>query len=253
MRVLILGGTTEARRLAEALAGRDGVEPILSLAGRTERPALQAGTTRIGGFGGVDGLAVYLRRENIDRVIDATHPFAAQMSRHAAEACLRENVPLLVLTRPPWRASVEDFWIEVESNRAAALALGAAPRHIFLTIGRLALADFVCAPHHHYLIRTIDPPGDLAFLPDHRVILARGPFTIDAEMVLLREHRIDVLVTKNSGGASTEAKLDAARALRMPVILVARPAPSGAATTNDLDVAIAFARGHGAPSAERGV
>ena len=253
MRLLILGGTSEARRLAERLAGRGDVEAILSLAGRTERPAPQAVATRTGGFGGIDGLVAYLRAERIDRVIDATHPFAAQMSRHAVEACARETLPLLVFSRPPWRAREGDLWLEVESNAAAAQALGAEPRRVFMTIGRLGLADFAGAPKHSYVIRTIDPPGDLSFLPHRKVIYARGPFSVDQEKQILRDEMIDVIVSKNSGGDATEAKLDAARALRIPVILVARPGASGARVTHDLDEALAFAAGHLALPAERGV
>jgi precorrin-6A/cobalt-precorrin-6A reductase len=253
MRLLILGGTSEARRLAERLAGRDDVDAVLSLAGRTERPAAQALTTRSGGFGGVDGLARYLRDERIERVIDATHPFAAQMSRHAVEACARENIPLLVFSRAPWTPRAGDDWTEVESNVAAGEALGAAPRNVFMTIGRLGLADFADAPQHNYIIRTIDPPGDLSCLPHHRVIFARGPFSVEDEMALMRAEKIDVVVTKNSGGNATEAKLEAARALRIPVILVARPRPTGARVTHDLEEALAFALAHPAPPAERGV
>ena len=253
MRLLILGGTSEARRLAERLAGRDDVDAVLSLAGRTERPAAQALATRSGGFGGIDGLATYLREHRIDRVIDATHPFAAQMSRHAVEACARENIPLLVFSRAPWRPRENDEWIEVESNAVVATALGATPRRVFMTIGRLGLADFTGAPQHSYVIRTIDPPGDLAFLPHHRVIFARGPFSVEDEMTLMRAQKIDIVVTKNSGGAATEAKLDAARALRIPVILVARPQASGARVTHDIEEALAFATYHAAPPAERGV
>ena len=253
MRLLILGGTSQARRLAERLAGRRDTEAILSLAGRTERPAAQAIATRTGGFGGVDGLAAYLRAERIDRVIDATHPFAAQMSRHAAEACARARVPLLVFSRAPWRAGDGDDWTEVESNAGAIEALGAAPRRVFLTIGRLGLADFRSAPQHFYLIRTIDRPDDLSFLPRHEVLFARGPFGVADEIALMRERKIDVLVSKNSGGDATEAKLEAARNLHIPVILVARPKACGVEVTHDIEAALAFATGQGSPPAERGV
>lgn len=253
MRLLILGGTSEARRLADEMARRPEVETIFSFAGRTERPAPQAVATRIGGFGGIDGLVDYLRAERIDRVIDATHPFAAQMSRHAVEACARAGIPLLTFSRAPWRPQAGDRWTEVESNGAAAEALGAAPRRVFLTIGRLGLMDFAGAPQHVYLIRTIDPPGDLSFLPQHELILARGPFTVDDEIETMRRAQIDVVVSKNSGGGSTEAKLDAARALGLPVIMVRRPATSGARITHDLAEALAFACGHDRSPAERGV
>jgi precorrin-6A/cobalt-precorrin-6A reductase len=253
MRLLILGGTTEARRLAERLAGRADVDAILSLAGRTDKPERQAITTRIGGFGGVEGLADYLRAEKIERVIDATHPFAAQMSRHAVEACSRAKIPLLVFTRAPWRAGPDDLWTEVACNADAARALGESPRRVFLTIGRLGLADFAIVPQHAYLIRTIDPPGDLSWAPDHRIVFARGPFAVEDEIALMRGERIDVLVTKNSGGGATEAKLEAARNLRIPVVLIAQPKPAGAHVTHEMDEALAFALGHATPPIERGV
>lgn len=257
MRLLILGGTSEARRLAEKLAGRADAQAIYSLAGRTVRPAPPAVTTRIGGFGGIEGLASYLRAEKIERVIDATHPFAAQMSRHAVEACAQARVPLMVFSRAPWRPQAGDDWIEVESNVAAARALGDAPRRVFLTIGRLGLSDFVGAPQHFYLIRTIDPPGDLSFLPQHELILARGPFSVEEEIATMRRANVDVLVSKNSGGGSTEAKIVAARALHIPVVMVRRPATSGARVTHDLEEALAFATGratpHDASLADRGV
>ena len=253
MRLLILGGTSEARRLAERLAERDDVDAILSLAGRTVRPAPQAVATRIGGFGGIDGLTAYLSKNAIERVIDATHPFAAQMSRHAAEACARTKIPLLVFSRAPWRAQSGDDWTETTGNAAAALALGAKPRRVFLTIGRLGLADFAIAPQHFYLIRTIDPPEDLSFLPYHEIIFARGPFSVEDEIALMRTKQIDTLITKNSGGDATEAKLDAARALRLPVLLVARPAQGDAAVTHDIEESLAFAAGHATPPALRGV
>ena len=253
MRLLILGGTSEARRLAQRLAERDDVDAILSLAGRTERPAPQAVATRIGGFGGVDGLTAYLRDNAIERVIDATHPFAAQMSRHAAEACARTKIPLLAFSRAPWRAGIGDDWTEASGNAAAARALGAKPRRVFLTIGRLGLADFAIAPQHFYLIRTIDPPEDLSFLPHHEIVFARGPFLVEDEIALMRTKQIDTLITKNSGGDATEAKLEAARALRLRVLLVARPAPGDSAVTHDIEETLAFAAGHAAPPALRGV
>lgn len=257
MRVLILGGTSEARRLAGAIAGRPETTAIFSLAGRTERPAPQAVETRVGGFGGVEGLTDYLRRERIERVVDATHPFAAQMSRHAVQACARAGIALLVFSRPPWTPQEGDDWREVETNAAVARALGAAPRRVFLTIGRLGLRDFACAPQHHYLIRTIDPPGDLSFLPDHDLVLARGPFAVAEEIETMRAARIDRLVCKNSGGESTEAKLDAARALGIPVLMVRRPAQDGSIATHDFGAALDFALGRTAAHAmrptERGV
>jgi precorrin-6A/cobalt-precorrin-6A reductase len=225
MRVLILGGTTEASALARRIAPRHDLAPILSLAGRTKNPTPPPIPLRIGGFGGIAGLKIYLTTQQIDAVIDATHPFAAQMSRHASTACRDLGLPIAALTRPPWRPQVGDRWTGVPDMTSAARALGADPRKVFLTVGALQLTEFADAPHHHYLIRTIDPPATLSRLASHRLILARGPFSLDDELALMRAERIDALVTKNSGGTATAAKLAAARALNMEVIIVERPAP----------------------------
>jgi len=230
MRLLILGGTSEASALALALRGRADIAATLSLAGRTAHPAAPPIPCRSGGFGGVAGLGAYLARERIDAVIDATHPFAEQMSRHAELACRAAGVPLAVFTRPGWTPQPGDRWREVESFEAAADAIGAAPRRVFLTQGRLQLAAFARAPQHHYLVRAIDPPEAMAQLPDARLILARGPFALADELELLRRERIETLVSKNSGGAATYAKIEAARELGMAVILIGR-GPGGAAET----------------------
>ena len=233
MKLLILGGTTEASALARALAGRADLQPILSLAGRTASPALPAIPHRIGGFGGAAGLADYLAREAVDAVVDATHPFAARISANAAEACAARDLPLLVFTRPPWQPGPGDLWTDVADLDAAALALGDSPRRVLLTVGRLGLAAFKAAPHHSYLIRTIDPPqaGDLP--PDHVVIVGRGPFRLDDELELMRGERIKIVVTKNSGGPAAAAKLEAARQLGLPVLLVGRPQVIGAPSETD--------------------
>lgn len=223
MRVLILGGTTEANALCRALAGQDDLAPILSMAGRTLRPTLPAIPHRIGGFGGTDGLADYLRREGISAVVDATHPFAARISAHAATACARLRVPLVAFTRPPWHPQDGDRWTVVPDLDAAAAALGEAPRRVLLTVGRLGLAPFLRAPQHRYLIRTIDPASPAELPPDHAMILARGPFELAGEEALMQRERIDVVVTKNSGGTAAAAKLEAARMLGAAVVLVERP------------------------------
>ena len=230
MRLLILGGTSEASALAGALQGRDDIAATLSLAGRTARPVAPPIPYRVGGFGGVEGLKAYLAAERIDAVVDATHPFAEQMSRHAELACRAAGVPLAVFTRPGWSPQPGDNWREVESVEAAADALGAAPRRVFLTQGRLQLAAFARAPQHHYLVRAIDPPEEIARLPNSRLILARGPFALADERDLLSRERIDVLVSKNSGGAATYAKMEAARELGIAVILIRRR-PGGDAPT----------------------
>jgi precorrin-6A/cobalt-precorrin-6A reductase len=227
LRVLILGGTVEASALARLAAAEPGLAPILSLAGRTASPLLPAIPSRIGGFGGAAGLAAYLRHAAIDRLIDATHPFAHQISSNAAQAAALADVPRLVLCRPPWVAGPSDDWRMVPTMQAAALALGAARRRVFLTIGRQELRPFqAMAAHHHYLIRSVDPPDPALLPPRAEVITARGPFPEAAERALMERHGIDVLVTKNSGGA--DGKLSAARALGRPVVMVERqPAPVG--------------------------
>lgn len=223
MRLLILGGTTEATRLAARLADRRDLTATLSYAGRTEVPAGQPIPVRIGGFGGAEGLARYLEENAIDLLIDATHPFAARISENAANAARTTNTPILVLTRKPWTRQDGDRWIEVANNVEAVTALGEPPRRVFLTIGRLGVGDFRTAPQHHYLIRTIDAPAPADMPPDHRLILARGTFAFDDEVALMRAEQIDLLVTKNSGGDATYAKISAARALRIPVIMVTPP------------------------------
>jgi precorrin-6A/cobalt-precorrin-6A reductase len=223
MRILILGGTTEASALAARLAGRSDFSPLLSMAGRTSDPRPLPIPTRIGGFGGVAGLARFLQAEEIEAVIDATHPFAAVMSRNAAEACGQDQVPLLALRRPAWAPQEGDRWIEVVSMGEAVQALGEAPRRVFLTVGRLELAPFSAAPQHTYLVRTIEPIGDALSVPNVVAIQDRAPFDEDAERMLMERERVDVVVTKNSGGAATYPKIAAARALGLPVIVVARP------------------------------
>ncbi len=227
MRFLILGGTSEATALCGALAVRADLRPTLSLAGRTAHPAPPAVPHRTGGFGGVAGLGAYLRAEAIAAVVDATHPFAARISAHAAAACAECGVPLVAFTRPPWRPGPGDRWTEVPDLGTAVAALGAEPRRALLTVGRLGLAAFRAAPQHHYLVRTIDPPDPADLPPDAAVVLDRGPFRLADEEALMRRERVDVLVTKNSGGAAAAPKLEAARALGVWVIAVARPPVAG--------------------------
>jgi precorrin-6A/cobalt-precorrin-6A reductase len=238
MRVLVLGGTTEASDLARLLAADQRFEATVSLAGRTANPKLQPVRTRVGGFGGSDGLAAWLAQEKIHAVIDATHPYADQISSNAVAACTRLAIPLASIVRPAWQPQPRDNWLAVASAEAAAEALGPQPRRIFLTLGRLELGAFATAPHHHYIARTIDPPGDVALPPDIRLLRSRGPFDREAETALLERERIEVLVSKNSGGAATYAKVEAARDLGLPVVMVERP--------NKL-------RGHAVKSAEEAV
>ena len=223
IRVLILGGTAEALELAEALAAQRRCEPILSLAGATRSPRLPPTRWRSGGFGGVDGLVDYLKREDIGLIISALHPFAAQMRHHALEAARRLSCPLLLLERPGWTAGPDVNWIRVADMTAAAIALGPAPRRVWLTIGRKELAPFTAQPQHTYLIRTVDPPPPAQLPARAELITARGPFQESGERELLLRHRIELIVTKDSGGSATEAKLHAARACGVPVIMVSRP------------------------------
>ena len=236
MRVLILGGTIEASALARRLADDTHFEATLSLAGRTAQPAPQALPTRIGGFGGIDGLVRHLRDEKIVGVIDATHPYADQMSAHAVAACGQAGVPLASLVRAPWMRQAGDHWTEAVDTQAAANAIGHDPRRVFLAIGRQELPVFAGAPQHHYLARVIDAPGDVALPPNLALVQARGPFDLAAETALLRDHGIEVVVSKNAGGDATYAKIEAARALGLPVIMIARPhKPAGCVTATPED------------------
>ena len=224
-RVLLLGGTREAVELARALAGNPGVETTYSLAGRTRRPASVPVPVRTGGFGGPDGLAAYLRDTNIDLVVDATHPYAETMSAHAALACERESVPRLVLHRPPWTPGPGDRWVEVSDTAAAARALPALGRRAFLTVGGRDLESFRQVEGVSFLVRSVESPAIALDAARFEVVLARGPFDLESECRLLESRAIDVVVSKNSGGAAAHAKLKAARALGLPVVMIERPAP----------------------------
>jgi precorrin-6A/cobalt-precorrin-6A reductase len=223
LRVLILGGTTEANRLAAALAIDPRIDAVLSYAGRTENPTPPPISWRVGGFGGIDGLVEYLRTEKIARVVDATHPFAAQMSVHAVAACAITGIPLLALERPPWQRAAGDHWIEVDDVTAAAEALGAAPCRVFLGIGRQHLKIFAAHPQHFYLVRLVDPPRAPLPLSGAEVIVARGPFDLAGDLMMLSAHRIEIVVARNAGGDAASAKIEAARELGLPVVMVRRP------------------------------
>ena len=223
-RLLILGGTTEARALAALVAER-GLEATLSYAGRVANPRRQPVATRCGGFGGAEGLAAWLHEHRITHVVDATHPFAPCISRNAVAACAAAGVPLIALVRPPWIAGPGDRWTGVADVTAAAAALSGPPARVFLAVGRQSLGTFAAQPQHHYLLRLVDPPATPPPLPRHDVVVSRGPFTAEGDAALMREHGTQLLVCKNSGGGGARAKLDAARALGLPVLMIARPAP----------------------------
>lgn len=237
-RLLILGGTFEARQLAEALAER--VEAIVSLAGRTADPAALAGHVRIGGFGGAAGLARFLAEERIDLLIDATHPFAARISAHAYDACRAAHVPRLQVLRPPWQPRPRDLWVGVPDAEDAAAILPRIGRRVLLTVGRQELAAFARVPKVHFVVRLIEPPSEPLPLPEAVVVLGRPPFTAEAERALMAEQRIDVLVSKNSGGLATAAKLHAARDLGVKMVMIDRPPPEPGPLVASAEQAVAW-------------
>jgi precorrin-6A/cobalt-precorrin-6A reductase len=239
-RILILGGTGEARQLAGRLVARADLAVTLSLAGRTVSPAAQAVPVRIGGFGGAAGLAEYLSVESIDALIDATHPYAATISANAARAAKLRTTPLLALRRAPWIPVTGDHWIDVLDVQNAVEALANPPRRVFLAIGRQELAPFADAPQHHYLVRSVDPVDPPLAVPHADYITGRGPFDEAHDRMLLREHRIEIVVAKNSGGTATYGKIAAARALGLPVILLQRPVLPQVATVDTVADAVAW-------------
>ncbi|MFH8987896.1 cobalt-precorrin-6A reductase [Streptomyces sp. NPDC017940] len=236
MHVLILGGTTEARHLAELLHGPPGLPGLAvtsSLAGRVASPRLPVGQVRIGGFGGADGLADWLRAHRVDLLVDATHPFARTMSFHAARAAAAARVPLLALRRPGWDPVEGDVWHEAGSLAEAAELLPALGRRVFLTTGRMGLAAFADLDDLWFLVRSVDAP-EAPHPARMEVLLDRGPFTLEGERALLRDHAVDVVVTKDSGGAATAPKLTAAREAGLPVVVVRRPpVPEGVLVVAD--------------------
>lgn len=219
--ILILGGTTEANALAQAMADR-GIKAIYSYAGRVDNPRPQPLPVRVGGFGGVDGLARYLSDHAISHVIDATHPFAAQMSRNAVAACGAAGIKLAALTRSEWVPRDGDQWQHVADIDAAVATLDGPAQRVFLAVGRMHLEDFAAQPQHHYLLRLVDEPGALP-LPNCDVVVSRGPFTEDGDRALIERHGSELIVSKNAGGTGARAKLDAARALGLPVLMIDRP------------------------------
>ncbi|OUL21421.1 cobalt-precorrin-6A reductase [Nostoc sp. 106C] len=232
-RVLILGGTGDAAELSARVATIPGIEAIASLAGRTRQPSVPSGNVRIGGFGGVAGLASYLHEMNIDLLIDATHPFACQISFNAAAAAMEVGIPRLILNRPPWEKLSGDRWIEVDNIVAATAALPNQAQRVFLTVGRQELSAFVHLKGIWFLMRVIDPPNPDVLIPPGLVLCDRGPFALDNEREILIHHKIDTIVSKNSGGDATYAKIIAARELGVKVVMVNRPAiPPGEQVSN---------------------
>jgi precorrin-6A/cobalt-precorrin-6A reductase len=236
MRVLVLGGTAEGRALAARL--QVSVDVVSSLAGRVPDPALPVGTVRVGGFGGVEGLRHWLSDQRIDAVVDATHPFAATITAHAAQACAALNTPLLVLARAPWDPG--DASVVASDREAATTVAQQSFQRVFLTTGRFGAAAFA-GSEAWFLIRAVTAPDEADLPRRHRLLLSRGPYRYADERALMQEHRIDALVTKNSGGDMTRAKLEAATALGIPVVMVARPPlPAGIATVGTVDEAAAW-------------
>lgn len=246
--LLVLGGTVEATALCK-LIDAAGLRATVSFAGRVARPARHPVPRRIGGFGGVAGLVEYLRDNSITHVIDATHPFAAQMSRNAVAACAQTGVPLVALTRAPWVAQAGDAWTHVPDIAGAVAALEGRARRVMLAVGRMHLVEFAPNPQHFYLLRLVDAPDMPPDFPDHHVLVSRGPFTTDADMALMRAHKIDLVVSKNSGGTGAYAKIEAARALGLPVVMIDRPSLPDRAELNAPADVIAWVHG----ATERGV
>ena len=240
-RILILGGTGDARKLADRLVG-DGHDVTSSLAGVTSQPMLPAGEIHLGGFGGADGLANYIRDGRFELLIDATHPFAAQISGNAVNAARAADIGLVRFERPPWEPADDDNWISVANTNAAINQIDRSAT-AFVTIGRKEIGQFAARPDVKVVARMIEAPGET--LPDHwRIILARPPFSVDDEMALMRDEGVDVVVSKNAGGPA-RAKLDAARQLGLPVIMIERPVNSPAETVATIEEAVRLAAGEG--------
>lgn len=253
--MLVLGGTGEARDLATVLAGRPEFDLSLSLAGRTRNPLDLPGDVRSGGFGGVDGLAAHLRSQGIDALVDATHPFAAVISANAASAAELARVPLLALARPAWESQPGDRWTPAADIPEAVARLGAMPRRVLVALGRNEVRALEAAPQHHYLVRSIDPVEPPLAVPDARYITARGPFLLEDERMLLIEHRIDAVLSKNSGGPATYGKIAAARELGIEVMMVERPPRPKVETVGSVAEVIVWLErlAHQRPPLRRGV
>jgi precorrin-6A/cobalt-precorrin-6A reductase len=240
MRVLILGGVKDATDLAAKVATIPQIEAIASLAGRTREPSVPVGNVRIGGFGGVAGLVNYLRQMHIDLLIDATHPFANQISWNAAAAAREVGVPHLMLVRPPWQKVSGDRWIEVKNTATAAATLENQAQRVFLTVGRQELAAFAYLQEIWFLMRMIDPPSSDAVIPPGIILCDKGPFALDNEREIFTHHNIDTIVSKNSGGDATYAKIIAARELGLKVVMVNRPTTPPGEQVTDVNGALGW-------------
>jgi precorrin-6A/cobalt-precorrin-6A reductase len=253
LNVLLLGGTSEAALLSKRLADARGIAATLSLAGRTANAAPSALAVRVGGFGGAEGLAGYLTREAVDLVIDATHPFAAQISTNAIRACADVRVPLLAVVRPSWVKTDGDDWDEHPTVDAAIAALPEAPIRIFSGLGRSAIPALCAKAQHHYVIRVVDPVTPPPELVRAIIVAARGPFRVDDDIALFRQHRIASVLAKNSGGDAAYSKIEAARALGLKVHIVSRPAIAERRVVSSVDDVMAWIADHWPSRADRGV
>ena len=238
MKLLILGGTGDASSLVTEAAKIPGVQLITSLAGRTSQPAELNSPVRVGGFGGSTGLATYIKDNSIDALIDATHPFAAQISFNAANAANICGIPHLMLVRSPWKAVKGDRWLEVDTNQDAANQLPQLAQRVFLTIGRQEISTFSHLNNIWFLMRMIDPPAEDIPIPQGNLLLEKGPFTLDHELELLVKYNIEAIVSKNSGGEATKAKIIAARMLKLPVVMVKRPPTPECKKVNNVSEAL---------------
>ncbi|MGH1419776.1 MAG: cobalt-precorrin-6A reductase [Hyphomicrobiaceae bacterium] len=255
-RILLLGGTTEARKLAERLGHDARFETLMSLAGRTRSPKPTPVTVRVGGFGGVDGLIDFLAQNPFDVVVDATHPFAVQMSANAAKATARTGIDLLRIERAEWTPVAGDKWTSVACLEAATNELAEMGQRVFLGVGRQSLAPFANKPQHHYVIRVIDPPDIPAGMTHYEIITGLGPFRTQDDIELFRAKKIDVVVTKNSGGKATASKIAAARELALPVIMIERPkleVGTQRVKVPSVDKAMAWLEAHYVSSTKRSV
>jgi len=254
LKILLLGGTSEAVIAARHLATMPGIAATLSLAGRTNKAAPGPLPVRIGGFGGIAGLVDYLMRETIDVVLDATHPFAAQISGNAIAACAEANVPLLSIERAPWKSISGDDWREHRDIEAAIAALPDAPQTVFSAFGRSSIPKLTAKPQHRYVIRVVDPVDLPSELTRATVITARGPFRTDDDIALFREHRVAAVLAKNSGGDAAYSKIEAARRLHLPVYIVARAPIANRQSVATVSDALSWIAHHQASrAAERGV